>query len=122
MTARIGVVYRIVITVTVQIQAVDGVGGEVGSTIGRDKSAPLGAVITSVAVIEASVVIVVIATVTNGVCIGDGIVGGFAGDGTVAPGIIQILGHHIAAGITYILPNFPPAVKKKSPRDGVKLL
>ena len=52
----------------------------------RDKSSPLGGVVPGVAVIQAGVVIVVIATTTNRV------------------------------GLIYILPNFPPAVKKKPPR------
>ena len=70
----------------IQVQAVGRFGTEICCIIGRDKSAPFGAVIPGVAIIQAGIVIVVIATTTNRV------------------------------GLTYILPNFPPAVKKKPPR------
>ena len=84
--ARIAVVNRIIIAIAIQVQAVYGFGVEVGGIIGRDESTPFGGVIPGVAIIQASVFIVVIATTTNRV------------------------------GLTYILPNFPPVVKKKPPR------
>ena len=93
---------RIVIAIAIQVQAVDGFGVQVGGIVGRDKSAPFGGVIPGVAVIQASVVIVVITAVTDGVGIGDSDVGGAGSYGAVAR--------------TYILPNLPPAVKKKPPR------
>ena len=86
MTTRITVIHRIIATIAIQIQAIYIFGIQVGGIVGRDKSAPLGAVIPGVAIIQAGVVIVVIATTTNRV------------------------------GLTYILPNFPPVVKKKPPR------
>ena len=55
-----------------------------------------------IAVIQAGIVIVVITAVTDGVGIGDSDVGGAGSYGAVAR--------------TYILPNLPPAVKKKPPR------
>lgn len=61
------VAHRIIAAMAIEVQAVDGFGGEVGSIIGRDKSAPFGAVISGVAVIQAGVVIVVIAAIANGV-------------------------------------------------------
>ena len=86
MTARIRIIHRIIIAVTIQVQAIDRFGVEVGGIIGRDESAPFGGVIPGVAIIQAGVIVVVVAAVTDGV------------------------------GLTYILPNFPPAVKKKPPR------
>lgn len=86
MSTGVTIVDRIITAITIQVQAVYGFGVEVCGIIGRDKSAPLGAVIPGVAIIQAGVVIVVIATTTNRV------------------------------GLTYILPNFPPVVKKKPPR------
>ena len=70
----------------IQIQAIDGFGIQVSSIVGRDESSPLGAVIPGVAVVQTGIISSVIATITNGV------------------------------GLTYILPNFPPVVKKKPPR------
>ena len=102
MSTGIRVIHRIIITIAIQVQTVDGFGGQVSGIIGRDKSAPLGGVVPGVAVVQASVVIVVIATVTDGICVGNGSISGAGCDGTIAR--------------TYILPNLPPAVKKKPPR------
>ena len=102
MPTRITVVYRIVIAIAIQVQTVDGFGIQVGGIIGRDKSSPLGGVVPGVAVIQAGIVIVVIATVADGICVCDGSISGAGSNGAVA--------------YTYILPNLPPAVKKKPPR------
>ena len=102
MTTRVTIIYRIVIAVTIQVQTIDGLGVEVGGIIGADESAPFGGVIPGVAVVQTRIVIVVIATVTDGVCVGDGVVGGAGSDGAIV--------------FTYILPSSPPAVKKKPPR------
>jgi hypothetical protein len=102
MPAWVNEVHRIIATIAIQVQTVDGFGVQVGSVIRGDKSSPLGAIIPGVAVIQASVVIVVITAVTDGVGIGDSDVGGAGSYGAVAR--------------TYILPNLPPAVKKKPPR------
>ena len=102
MPTRIAVVNRVVIAVAIQVQAVDGFGVQVGGIIGRDESAPFGGVIPGVAIVQAGIVIVVITAVTDGVGIGDSDVGGAGSYGAVAR--------------TYILPNLPPAVKKKPPR------
>jgi hypothetical protein len=102
MPAWVNEVHRIIATIAIQVQTVDGFGVQVGSVIRGDKSSPLGAIIPGVAVIQASVVIEVIATVTDGVGIGDGCVGGAGSDGAIAFAII--------------LPNLPPTVKKKPPR------
>jgi hypothetical protein len=102
MTARVTIVDRIIAAIAIQVQAVDGFGVQVGGIVGRDESAPFGRVIPGVAVIQAGIVIVVITAVTDGVGIGDSDVGGAGSYGAVAR--------------TYILPNLPPAVKKKPPR------
>ena len=115
MSAKIAIIHGIVITVTIQVQAVGGIGVEISGIVGRDKSSPLGAIIPGVAVVEASVVIVVITAITDGVGVCHGIVGGFAGNRAVAPGVVNVLRLQIAAGITYILPSPAPAVKKKPP-------
>ena len=67
MATRVNHVHWIITAITIQIQAVDGFGVQVGGIIGRDEPTPLGAVIPGVAVIQAGIVIVVIATITNGV-------------------------------------------------------
>ena len=102
MATRITVVNRIITTIAIQVQTVDGFGVQVGGIVGRDESAPLGGVIPGVAVIQAGIVIVVIATVTDGICVCNGGISGAGSNGAVA--------------CTYILPNLPPAVKKKPPR------
>ena len=102
MTTRVTIIYRIVIAIAIQVQAIDGFGGQVGGIIGRDKSAPFGGVIPGVAVIQAGIVIEVIPSVTDGIRVGDGGIGG--------------AGSNDAVAYTYILPNLPPAVKKKPPR------
>lgn len=80
----------IVIAIAIEIQAVDGFGIQVGSIVGRDEPTPLGGVIAGVAVIQTGIFIVVIATVADGVGIGNDGVGGLRRNRTVALGIIQI--------------------------------
>ena len=99
MAAGILVIHGIIIAIAIQVQAVDGFGVQVGGIVGRDESAPFGRVVSGVTVIEASVGIVVITTVTNGVGIGNCGVGSVAGNGAVAPGVVQILGLQSAVGI-----------------------
>ena len=65
MTTRVKKVHRIIITITVTIQAIDGFGVQVGGIIGRDESSPLGGVIPGVAIIQAGIISIVIATVMN---------------------------------------------------------
>ena len=55
MAAGVCKVDRIIITIAIQVQAVDGFGVEVGCIIGRDESAPFGGVIPGVAVVQAGV-------------------------------------------------------------------
>ena len=99
MSTRIYIVHRIVIAIAIQVQTVDGFGVQVGGVIRGDKSSPLGGVVPGVAVIQASVVIEVIPSVTDRVCVGDGIVGSLAGNGAVAPGIIQVLRHECTGSV-----------------------
>jgi hypothetical protein len=82
MATGINHVDRVVIAVAILVQAVDGIGVEVGGIIGGDEAAPFGAVISGVAVVQAGFDIVVVATVTNrgGFCYGS-----VAGNGAVAP-------------------------------------
>ena len=102
MTTRVTIIYRIVIAIAIQVQAVDGFGVQVGGIIGRDESAPLRAVVSCVAVVQTRIVVVVIATVANGIGVCNGVVGGAGSNGTIA--------------YTYTLPNLPHAVKEKPPR------
>ena len=66
MSARINLIYRIIAAVAIQVQAVDILGIQVSGIVGRDKASPLGTVVTGIAVVETSLIIVVITTVTNG--------------------------------------------------------
>lgn len=52
---------RIVITIAILVQAVYGFGVQVAGIIGRDKSSPLGAVVSRVAVVQTGIVSIVIA-------------------------------------------------------------
>ena len=99
MTRRIGAVHRIVIAIAIQVQTVDGFGVQIGSIIGRDKSAPFGGVIPGVAVVQAGVVIVVIPSVTDGIRVGDGGIGGAGSDGAIAESIVQVSCYHGAVGV-----------------------
>jgi hypothetical protein len=63
MPAWVNEVHRIIATIAIQVQTVDGFGVQVGSVIRGDKSSPLGAIIPGVAVIQASVVIAVVAAI-----------------------------------------------------------
>ena len=70
MPTWIRIIYRIIITIAIQVQAVGGFGVQVGGIIGADKSAPFGGVVAGVAVIQAGVIVVVVAPVADGVGIG----------------------------------------------------
>ena len=83
MPTGIKIIDRIVIAIAIQVQAVDGFEIQVGGIVGANKSAPLGGVIPGVAIVQASIVIVVVTTVANEI------------------------------GFAYILPPSPPGVKKK---------
>ena len=76
-------------------------GIQVGGIIRGDKSSPFGGVVPGVTIIEAGIVIEVIPSVTDGICVCNGGISGAGSNGAVA--------------CTYILPNLPPAVKKKPP-------
>ena len=55
MPTRIYVIYRIIIAIAIQVQAVDRFGVQVGGIVGRDESAPLGGVIPGVAIIQSGI-------------------------------------------------------------------
>ena len=82
MSAGVGVVDGVIAAVAILVQTVDGVGVEVGGIVGGDKAAPFGAVISGVAVVQAGIFVVVIATITNrvGFCYSS-----IAGNRAVAP-------------------------------------
>ena len=63
------------------VQAVGGAGVEVGSIVRADEAAPLGRIVPGIAIIQAGIIVVVVATIANrvGVCNG-----GVAGNGAVA--------------------------------------
>ena len=82
---------RIITTITIQVQAIDGCGVQVGGIVGRDKSAPFRGVIPSVTIIEAGIISSVIATVTNMVDFGP------------------------ATSAIFILPSSPPTVNQCPP-------
>ena len=116
MARRIRIIHRIIIAIAIQVQAIDGFGAEICSIIGRDESSPLRRIIPGIAVIQAGVVIVIVATVSDRIGVGHIVAGSLAGNGAVAPGVVQILSLQRAVGVTCILPFFQPAVKKKPPR------
>ena len=64
-STRVAIIYRIVIAIAIEVQAVDGFGVEVGGIIGRNESAPLGAVISSVAVVQTGIFRTIIAIGTK---------------------------------------------------------
>ena len=55
MAAWVNEVDRVIIAITIQVQAVDIFRVEVGGIVGRNESSPLGGVISGVAIIQASV-------------------------------------------------------------------
>jgi hypothetical protein len=61
MPTRINIANRIVMAIAIRVQAIDGFGIQVGGVIGRDESAPFGAVIPGVAVVQAGIIVVVVA-------------------------------------------------------------
>ena len=65
MSTRIRVIHRVVIAIAIQVQTVDGFGGQVGCIIGRDESAPFRGVVPGVAVMQAGVVGIILATGTK---------------------------------------------------------
>ena len=99
MSTRIGIIHRIIIAIAIQVQAVDGFGIQVSRIIRANESAPLGGVIPGVAIVEAGIAVVVVATVTDWVGIGNIIAGSLAGDSAIAPGVVQILSLQRAVGI-----------------------
>ena len=104
MSTRVGVVDGIIAAVAILVQAVDGFGIQVIGAVGADEASPLGGVVPGAAVVQAGIVIEVISSVTNGVGVGNIIIGSLRRNSAVAP------------GITYILPSSVLAVKKKPPR------
>ena len=67
MSRRISQIHRVIATIAIQVQAVDGIGIQIGGIIGGDEAAPFGAVISGVAVVQTGIFVIVIAAVTDGV-------------------------------------------------------
>jgi len=84
MPTRVCVINRIVIAIAIEVQAVDILSIEICGVIGGNESAPFGAVIPGVAVVEAGIIVVVVTTVADGVGVGDGVVGGLGRNSAVA--------------------------------------
>ena len=82
MAARVGVIDGVVVAVAILVQAVGGLGIQVGSIVGADKSTPFGAVISGIAVVQAGIFVVVVATIADRVSVR---YSGIAGNGAVAP-------------------------------------
>ena len=99
MSTGICVIDRIIIAIAIQIQTVDGFGIQVGGIVGGDESTPLRAVVSGVTVVEASVAVVVVTTITDGIGVCHIVAGGLVGNGAVAPGVVQILGLQSAVDI-----------------------
>ena len=76
MPTRVGIVDRIIIAVAIQIQSVYRLGGKISRVIRRDKSSPFGTVVTRVEIVQTDVVVVIIASVANGVAVREIVVGG----------------------------------------------
>ena len=85
MSTRVGVVDGIIAAVAILVQAVDGGGVEVGSVVRADEAAPLRAVISGVAVVQAGIIVVVVAAIADGVGLRHSNIGGFTGNGAVTP-------------------------------------
>ena len=110
MTTGVNIVYGIVIAIAIEVQTIYGFRVQVSGAVRRNESAPLGGVVSGVAVIQAGIIIVVVATVTDGVGVGNIVAGSLAGNGAITPGIIQILclqgavgvvdSHHIALEVS----------------------
>ena len=98
MATRVVVIDGIIAAVAILVQAVGGLGIEIRSVIGGNEASPFGAVISGIAVVQAGFFVVVIATVTDGVGVCYGNVGSIAGNGAIAPGIVDISGDQSTAG------------------------
>jgi hypothetical protein len=65
MATGINHIDRVITTIAILVQAVDGVGVEVGGIIGADKAAPLGRIVPGIAVVQAGIFVVVVAAIAD---------------------------------------------------------
>ena len=65
MSTRITVVHRIIIAIAIEVQAVDGFGVQIGGIVRGDKPSPFGAIVPGVAIVQAGIMVEVLATGTN---------------------------------------------------------
>ena len=62
MPTRVTIIYRIIIAIAIEVQAVGGFGVQVGGVIRRDKSPPFRRIVPGVAVVQAGVICTILAT------------------------------------------------------------
>ena len=90
MPTGIRIVYRIIITIRIQIQSIRRFGINILSSIRRNESTPLGTVISCVEVVKFCVLVVIVTAISDGVGICDLIIIG-VNYFTVTPFIVSIL-------------------------------
>ena len=90
MSTRVSIINRIVITVCIQIQPIRRFRINIFSSVRRDKSTPLGAIISCVEVVKFCVLVVIVTAISDGVGICDLIIIG-VNYFTVTPFIVSIL-------------------------------
>ena len=83
MSTRITIIDRIITAVAILVQTIDGFGVKVIGSIGGDEAAPCRAVISGVAVVQAGIFVVVVATVADGVGLCYSNIGSLTGNSTV---------------------------------------
>ena len=71
-------------------------GVEVGSAVGADKAAPFWGIVPGVAVVQAGIFVVVVTTIADRVSVRYSRI---AGNGAVAPGIVDVLSDQSTAGV-----------------------
>ena len=76
MPTRVGIVDRIVIAIAIQVQTINTIRIKISCIIGRDESPPRGVVIARIEIIQTGFVVVIIASVANGVAVREIVVGG----------------------------------------------
>ena len=85
MPTRIGIIYGIIIAVSIEVKTVDVFVIEISGIIGRDESSPFGRIIARVEKIPFALGVVIVASISYGIC------GGKVGIKTVSLVIFPIL-------------------------------
>ena len=89
MPAGIRIVYRVIVAICIEVEAINGFWIKVCCIIGRDKSAQFGRVITSIEIVEACILVVVVTSIANGVNLSQSLVCSFATNDTIALTILR---------------------------------